>query len=105
MATVASAGEARSPAAQQLKKRRDEGTTPSSPPPAGAQIWPGMKPLDRVEGNALGRGGCRIRGGRWRVVSRAIKIDDAGITHHQFPTARIPRWKRLAGGEFHRIVH
>src|SRR5215813_15219907 len=81
----------------------DKVTSESSPPPAGTQIWPAMNPLYSVNGHALARIGCRIRVVSWRIVGRSISIGDAWIAHHQFPTARIPRWKRLAGGEFHRI--
>jgi hypothetical protein len=31
-----------------------------------------------------------------RIVGRSVNISDAGITHHQFPTARIPVRKWLA---------
>ena len=63
--------------------------TPSSPPPAGTQIWPAMNPLTLV------RVGW-IRVISWCVVGRSINISDAWITHQQFPTARVPRWKRRA---------
>jgi len=64
--------------------------TPSSPPPARTQIWPTMHLL------TLERVGCRITVISWWIVGRSITINDALITRHQFPTARVPRWKRRA---------
>src|SRR5215831_2862294 len=37
-----------------------------------------------------GRGWIRVIS--WRIVGRSINISEAWITHHQFPTARVPRW-------------
>jgi hypothetical protein len=62
----------------------------SSPPPAGTQIWPAMNLLTLV------RVGCRMTVISWWIVRRSITINDALITHHQFPTARVPRWKLRA---------
>jgi len=104
-ATAASAGEARCPggAAAEQSARGDEGTTASSPPPSGAQIGPAMDPVRSVNRHSLVRINCRIRVVSWWIVGSSRNISNARITHHQFPTARIPRWKRLAGRECHRI--
>src|SRR6516164_7057849 len=81
----------------------DKVMSESSPPPAGAQIWPAMNPVYSVNGHALVRVGCRVRVVSWWIVGRSISIGDAWITHHQLPTARVPRWKRLADRELRRI--
>jgi len=44
----------------------------------------------------LVRVGCRITVISWLIVRRSITIKDALITHHQFPTARVRRWKLRA---------
>jgi hypothetical protein len=59
--------------------------TPSSPPPARTQIWPTMHLL------TLERIGCRITVISWWIVGRSITINDALITRHQFPTARVTK--------------
>ena len=63
--------------------------TPSSPPPARTQIWPTMHLL------TLERVGW-ITVISWWIVGRYITINDAWIARHQFPTARVRRWKRRA---------
>src|SRR5215813_10501674 len=44
----------------------------------------------------LVRIGCRITVISWWIVRRSITVNDALITHHQFPAARVPRWKLRA---------
>jgi hypothetical protein len=44
----------------------------------------------------LERVGSRITVISWWIKGRSITIKDALITHHQFPTARVPGWKRGA---------
>ena len=62
-----------------------------------------MDPVRCVNRHSLVRINCRIRVVSWWIVGSSRNISNARITHHQFPTARIPRWKRLAGRECHRI--
>ena len=75
----------------------------SSPPPPGTQIRPAMDPLYGMSRHSAIWIDSRIGGvSRW-IVGRSINISDAGITLHQFPTARIPAGKRLADRRPRRI--